>query len=234
MKRLLVILILIIGITLQNIEAQSIKIDNTTIIKDADGKKIDYDTFSKMMQSGDWTISQQKDSDGNNYIQLEKASPETKKRMEAFRARQLRTSNLEGKSATPFEMTDMEGNTITTESTKGKVVVLNFWFIACKPCIAEIPELNEIHEKYKDNKDIVFASITFDRKSKVEKFLKDTPIYYPVVPYQRTTISRFGVSSYPTNMVIGKDGKISDAISGRFLGVGLHIENAIETALKGK
>lgn len=234
MKRLLVILILIINITVQNIEAQSIKIDNTTIIKDADGKKIDVDTFSKMMQSENWTISQQKDSDGNNYIQLEKASPETKKRMKELMTKQLRRSNLKGKPAVPFEMTDMEGNTITTESTKGKVVVLNFWFIACKPCIAEIPELNEVHEKYKDNKDVVFASITFDKKDKVEKFLKNTPIHYPVVPYQRITISRFGVSSYPTNIVIGKDGKILDSMTGGFSGIGKQIEKAIETALKGK
>jgi len=56
----------------------------------------------------------------------------------------------------------------------------NFWFIACKPCIAEIPELNEIHDKYKNNKDVVFASITFDKKDKVEKFLKNTPIKYAV------------------------------------------------------
>jgi len=47
-------------------------------------------------------------------------------------------------------------------------------------------------------------------------------------------ISTFGVSGYPTNMVIGKDGKIVNSMTGGFPGIGKNIEALIEKALKGE
>lgn len=233
MKKLLFLLLLCFAVGVQNLQAQGLKIDENTIIKNAEGKRINMATFSTMVNSGDWMIIQKKDSDGQEFIQLIKSTKEQKMRMLQMLEKQTSTSNMKGKKAADFAMTDINGNPITSENTKNKVVVLNFWFIACKPCINEIPELNEVYEKFKDNKNVVFASITFDKKEKVERFLKKKPIRYPVVSDNRETIGAYGVQGYPTNIVIGKDGTFVDHITGGFGGIGKKIEASIEAALKG-
>ena len=54
-----------------------------------------------------------------------------------------------------FAAVDMNGNSYSLGILKGKVVVINFWFVECKPCVIEMPELNEIVEKYK-SEEVVF------------------------------------------------------------------------------
>ncbi|MFP4845483.1 TlpA family protein disulfide reductase [Winogradskyella sp. PE311] len=232
MKKILLLLTLIIGMNLFTAEAQGIKIDETTIIKDVEGNNIDLDLFSKLMSSGEWMIDSKTDDGGNSFIQLRKATKQEKEMIQKMMKDQISNSDMIGKEASEFSLTDMDGNSITSENTKGKVLVFNFWFTTCKPCINEIPELNKIHKKYKNNENIVFASITFNQKPKVENFLKKYPINYPVISDDKDVISAFGISGYPTNLIIGKDGKIADAIVGGFPMIGDHIESAIETALK--
>jgi peroxiredoxin len=234
MKKLLFILILLIGINIQTTEAQGVQIDENTIIKDVDGKKIDIETFAKLMNSGEWMMDEKTDDDGNSYIQVREATEKEKEMIKKMMQNHGGNSDLIGKTVKSFSLTDINGNKITSASTKGKVVVLNFWFIACKPCVAEIPELNKIYEKYKDNKEVVFASITFDGKEHVQDFLEKNPISYPVITDDKDTISDFGINAYPTNMVIGKDGKIADSITGGFPKIGEHIEDAIAAALKAE
>jgi uncharacterized protein (TIGR03435 family) len=58
---------------------------------------------------------------------------------------------------------------------KGKVVVLEFWATWCGPCVASIPHLNDLVEKYKD-KPVVFISVTSENEDVVQRFLKTRPI----------------------------------------------------------
>jgi len=60
-----------------------------------------------------------------------------------------------GSDAPDFSAVDMNGNSYSLGILKGKVVVINFWFVECKPCVIEMPELNEIVEKYK-SEEVVF------------------------------------------------------------------------------
>ncbi|WP_299128885.1 TlpA disulfide reductase family protein [uncultured Winogradskyella sp.] len=232
MKKLIIVITLIFCFTTLVLEAQGLKIDQNTSIKNVEGKTIDLDTFTELMTSGEWMISPKQDKDGKAYIQLRKASKEEKEMIMKMTKEQINDTDMLGKPISTFNLTDINGNKITSENTKGKVVVFNFWFTTCKPCISEIPELNRIHKKYKDNDSIVFASITFNEKPKVEKFLKKHAISYPLVTDERAIISAMGISAYPTNIVIGKDGKIADAIVGGFPKIGEHIDSAIKAALE--
>src|SRR4051794_18336148 len=58
---------------------------------------------------------------------------------------------------------------------KGKIVVVEFWATWCAPCIASIPHLNELAERFKD-KEVVFISLTDEPRTTVEPFLKRKPI----------------------------------------------------------
>jgi hypothetical protein len=58
--------------------------------------------------------------------------------------------------APKFELTTIDGKTFNTDSLRGKVVVLNFWFIGCGPCRRELPELNRIAAAFASRDDIAF------------------------------------------------------------------------------
>lgn len=217
-------------------------IDSNTIIKDESGKKITLMKFINLMNSGEWMVDPVNDNNGKPlYVQMRKATKEEKEtlslqlnessnRLDDF----FDNSDLIGKKVPEFKFTDLNGNKISTENTKGKVVVLNFWFAACKPCIAEIPDLNKVYYKYKDNKDVVFASITFDKKEKAESYLKKYAFKYPTVANSIEISRLFNVSSYPTNIVIDKNGNYANLIKGGFPGIGDTISTSIQKAIDSK
>lgn len=65
--------------------------------------------------------------------------------------------DLEGCQMPDFEAKTLAGKILSRKSLKGKIVVMNFWFIGCKPCVAELPALNKLVQHYKA-KDIVFIA----------------------------------------------------------------------------
>jgi len=110
--------------------------------------------------------------------------------------------------APAFKINDMEGKEIELESLKGKVVVMNFWFINCSPCVEEMPELNSLVKKYKDNEDVVFLAITHDKKANVEAFLKKKAFDYNILPDAQQIMDDYIVMGFPTNIVLDKKGDI--------------------------
>jgi peroxiredoxin len=215
-------------ITAQNQEA--IKITPQTVILDPEGTKVSLEDFMKNTETKEYTIQPKKDANGATYIQLIRLSDEDRATlMEMERQRDF--SDFNGVEIPYFELTDSNGNSITTESVRGKVVVFNFWFTTCPPCIQELPELNELYEKYKDNKDIVFAAITFEKYEKISKFLEKYTLAYPVVGEASNFSQTISRGVYPTNVIIGRDGVIQEYISGGMIGISKQIEAAIQAAL---
>jgi thiol-disulfide isomerase/thioredoxin len=64
---------------------------------------------------------------------------------------------LVGCEAPEFDVVAVDGKRLKLSALKGKVVVLNFWFIGCAPCIAELPALNKLVDEYK-GEDVVFIA----------------------------------------------------------------------------
>lgn len=218
----------------QDIPEGATMIDENTIIKDESGNKVELPELMEIMNSKEWILKSVKDDAGNLlYLQLTRASEEEIQMMSKMPT-QMESSEMIGTKAPTFKMKDLNGNIITSESTIGKVVVLNFWFVACKPCIEEIPELNEVYDRFKSNKDVVFASITFEKLDDVKSFLKKHPISYPVVSDANNLIQLFQVSGFPTNLVIDKNGNYSDLLMGGSPNIGQEISRSIEKALNSK
>ena len=116
-------------------------------------------------------------------------------------------NELIGTKATDFNLKDLKGKTHLLSELKGKVVVLNFWFVECKPCIMEMPELNELVEEFKE-KNIVFLAIALNDKKQLKKFLKTTDFNYKVVANGQTSADSYGVKGFPTNVIIDQNGII--------------------------
>ncbi len=120
---------------------------------------------------------------------------------------------LLGKQFSEFKFLTLKGKSISSKKLKDKVVVINAWFLACKPCILEIPDLNNIVNDYK-NKDVEFLAITFDKKKDVRKFLRKTDFNYRHITDQINFMQENEIFSYPTHLVIDKSGKLVKAIVG--------------------
>ena len=98
---------------------------------------------------------------------------------------------------------------------KAKYILIDFWYSACSPCIAEIPKLNELHSLLKDNENIIFISINSEfsttRKdsSYVKSTAKNTNIKFPIVfdNTQSNFTKQFNVSGFPSKFIINNQGQ---------------------------
>jgi thiol-disulfide isomerase/thioredoxin len=103
---------------------------------------------------------------------------------------------------------DMAGKRVDNKTVEGKIVVLNFWFIGCPPCRAEIPELNKLVAENSTDPDITFIAVSLDKSWEVNDFVKKTPFNYRQVPEAYRFCAGYGVNLFPTNVIIDKKGII--------------------------
>ena len=130
-----------------------------------------------------------------------------------------------------FEGTTMQGEKIDSKLLKDDLVILNFWYTACSPCIGEIPELNRLVEQYKSDK-IRFLAFTSDDKEQIPGFLAKHPFKYEIIPGAWAVEKAFGVSSHPTHVVI-QSGRILWEASGARAGNTERLEGTIRRFLDG-
>jgi peroxiredoxin len=117
-----------------------------------------------------------------------------------------------------FAAVDMEGNLVDSAELRGKVVVVNLWFINCPNCVQEIKMLNELVDEYKGNKDVVFVGLAASKKPELKKFLAKNPFKYQIVPDATMIIlTKFGTPDkngeinvpFPMHYVIDRDGLVA-------------------------
>jgi len=113
-----------------------------------------------------------------------------------------------GQPAPIFSSRDIYGELIDLEKLKGKVVVLNFWFVSCTGCVAEMPELNKIKEQFRD-KDVEFISIVSNSKNDILKFLRKKEFNFKHISEGGLLCVKYGVTGSPTSIIIDKEGNIS-------------------------
>lgn len=140
-------------------------------------------------------------------------------------------SELEGKILPDFQLRTINRKSISSESTWGKVLVINMWFIACKPCIMEIPILNQVVEEY-EGKNVEFLAVTFDKKKDVKKFLKKQPFNYRHVSDAMDYVKSLKINIFPTHLVVDKEGTILKVITGYSPQMENKLKGAIDRALK--
>lgn len=108
-----------------------------------------------------------------------------------------------------FSFTDSAGKTVTTAGLKGKVVFINFWASWCPPCRAEMPSLNELYNKLKDDRRFVFLFINEDEdKLKAVHYLENSHFTIPLFNVSGDVPNEIFSGTLPTTIVINKEGKI--------------------------
>lgn len=140
------------------------------------------------------------------------------------------SSSSETKATQVYDFTamDKDGKTVKLSDFKGKKVYINMWASWCGPCMREIPELEKVYQKYKNNKDIVFLSMTSPNdaefknqspqdKSKdvILKKAKELGATYPVLfDVNDRFIINYAIRSFPTHILINSDGTFETRIAG--------------------
>ena len=112
----------------------------------------------------------------------------------------------------PYSLKDQNQNHISFQDLKGKVVFVNFWATWCPPCQRELPEIQKLYEKYKDDKNVAVITIVnpgHGEKTEPEiiEFLNENGYNMPVLFDDGEVTRYFQVSSLPTTFMIDKTGK---------------------------
>ena len=113
-------------------------------------------------------------------------------------------SEFKDKEFPKFDLNTLADKNFNSEKLIGKPTMINFWFTRCAPCIDEMPVLNKIKEKYKD--DFNFIAITYEKKEDVEKFLEKHPFDFEHLINAKGFTDQLGFQSYPMNLFLDKNG----------------------------
>lgn len=116
-------------------------------------------------------------------------------------------SNKE-KAIPAFNLETIEGATFSSDDLKGKATVLVVWATWCGDCIREIPELNELAKKYKDNENVMLVAFSDEDVTTVNKSLTRYPFNFTQVPNSKSFSDKIKiglVKHFPQVMVLNKD-----------------------------
>lgn len=117
-----------------------------------------------------------------------------------------------GVVAPDFEATTLAGNPFKLAELRGKVVLLDFWAKWCAPCVAELPNIRKLHDRYAES-GLVVVGISFDRSAdEARAYVTDNHMEWIQVFAEKADKSPladlYGVSAIPATYLIGPDGKV--------------------------
>ena len=111
--------------------------------------------------------------------------------------------------APDFNLTGLDGKAVTLAGYKDKVILLNFWATWCGPCRAEIPDLVELQNKYRDHLQIIGLVVDDDDRDAIKKFVGEFAINYPVALATNDLRLQYGgIPALPTSFVLDATGRI--------------------------
>lgn len=121
-----------------------------------------------------------------------------------------------GVEAPDFTLNDINGNPFTLSSLRGKYVILDFWGSWCGWCIKGFPEMKQYYQKYKGKFEILGVDCS-DTEEAWKKAVSENqlPWLHVFNPQDNKNLQEsYGITGYPTKIIVGPDGKIVKTIVG--------------------
>ncbi len=207
------------------------KLDEHSLVKDSSGKKLDYTAWNSLVATGKYEVRVVVMPDGKGSLRLTKLT-------KAERA--LKVAQMNKPAESPYFVTgeplkiafkekDITGQVWDSKRLKGKIVVINFWYVSNMLCRSQIPDLNEIAASYKNDPNVVFLSVAMDDKKTIEEFLQYNPFMYKHIEKGERISEKMGVINHPTDVIIDQEGKVQYHTTGysasNYYWIGKTIEN---------
>ena len=186
-----------------------VRLTENSIVKDTTGTEYPSTIWQQLMNTGRYIIKPEKPTDPNTAFFIIRLSDEDfAKRINSLPKPPESKYFKTGSKFSSFKTTDIDGNKINTKNLAGKIIVVNFWFINCPPCVREIPELHKLSQSYKEDSSVVFIAVALDQAADIRAFLKTHPFGYRIVDNGRYISNQYSINSYPTNLVVSPEGKV--------------------------
>ena len=130
------------------------------------------------------------------------------------------------KTDSEFDLSDFAGN----------IVIFDFWYRTCPPCIKSIPQLNNIFSKYQYKGVKLFGLNDIDSDSlsreQLIPFSQKENIKYPIVLIDKSVSEKYKVKGYPTFYIINKKGEIEYSKMGYSENLGKEVDSILSKLLK--
>lgn len=124
-----------------------------------------------------------------------------------------------------FIYTDRNTTKISSESFKGKVVLIDYWFIGCTPCYWKMKELAKLAEYYDNNKDVRVVTVNAGFRDSFDRYKKETEKFPASMEHLYDSAANvakdLNIQGYPTEFIIDKNGVIRDEFAGYTKDIGL-------------
>lgn len=205
---------------------QVVKAQGHTTYFDENGRQLSREEAGAIMK-GTFSMMKRIDDKGDEQITLKPMSNEEIKKNND--AKIAFADALLGKPLPTMQANYLQGEKAAIPAV-GKVTVINFWFIACKPCVDEMPQLNQLVKEFA-GKEVVFIAPAPDSSEDLQNFLKNHTFNYQILPNARPWAQTLSINAYPTHLVVDQNGIIREVLVGATNQVGNKISKAVDKLL---
>lgn len=138
--------------------------------------------------------------------------------------------------APAFQLQDLAGGSFTSESLRGKVVVLDFWATWCGPCITEIPDYDDFWRRNRGRGvEVIGIVVESGEAREIEAFVREARIAYRQLLGDDRIQEAFQVDQgLPTTFVIDRDGRVAARILGAVPGKFESLQKTVDALLAGR
>jgi len=125
------------------------------------------------------------------------------------RARILANRDTAARVVPGFSLADLAGRTVNSDSLRSQTVVVNFWGTWCGPCVAEMPELQQFYDKYKNDKSVAIFTISNDKDlAELRDWMGKRKLTIPTLFDDGYVAKLAAIQAFPTTWFIDNTGKI--------------------------
>ena len=107
-----------------------------------------------------------------------------------------------------WQLQSINGKTVNLSDSSGKVKFINLWATWCPPCVGEMPEIEELYQKFKDNQNIEFFLVSEEKTSTIESFITKKGYTFPVFQSKTQMPDAFYTEGIPTTYILSKNNEI--------------------------